>query len=66
MKEPTGKNGRFTINKLPNVPLTIMAYFRPPADSPDNAIRFAAKVDVAPGERDIEIILDPKLVRGKK
>src|SRR5208282_3921888 len=66
MQRPTGNDGRFTIRGVPNLPLTLMAYIRPPDDSKDRRIHFSARVDAEPGETDVRIVLDPKLVRRKQ
>ena len=63
---PTGKDGRFTIHGVPDVPLTLMAYIRPPDDAEDRRIHFPARIEAEPGQTDVRIVLDPKLVRGKK
>ena len=65
-ERPTGKDGRFVIRGVPNVPLEIMAYIRPRDDSKDRLIPYPAHVDAEPGQTDVQIVLDPKLVRGKK
>jgi protocatechuate 3,4-dioxygenase beta subunit len=65
-QRPTGKNGRFTITRVPNVPLTIMAYMEPSRDTKDRRIHFPAEVEAEPGQTDVRIVLDPKLVRRKK
>ena len=59
----TDKQGRFTLRYLPDSPLRLMAYIRPDASSKDRRIRFPAYVDVEPGQTDVKIVLDPKLVR---
>ena len=64
--DPTGKDGRFTIDGLPNSPIPIAAYIPPPPGSHDNETRFPAHVTAKPGQKDLRIVLDPKLVRGKK
>jgi beta-lactamase regulating signal transducer with metallopeptidase domain/protocatechuate 3,4-dioxygenase beta subunit len=61
----TGKDGRFTIRGVPDLPLTLMAYIRPPDDATDRRIQFPAHVDAEAGETDVRILLDPKLVRRK-
>ena len=65
-KRPTGKDGRFAIRGVPNVPLSLMAYMEPSPDSKDRSIRFTATVDAEAGQTDVQIVLDPKLVRKKK
>jgi 5-hydroxyisourate hydrolase-like protein (transthyretin family) len=64
--QPTGKDGRFAIRGVPNVPLTLMAYIRPPEDSKDRTIHHPAHVEAEPGQTDVRIVLDPNLARGKK
>jgi len=64
-RQPTGKDGRFMIPRVPNVPLSIMAHIPSPPDSKDRTIRFAATVDAMPGETDVRIVLDPKLHQGR-
>jgi len=64
-RSPTGKDGRFVIEGVPKVPLALMAYIRNPPDSNDRTVRFAAKVDAMPGEKDVRIVLDPGLQRGR-
>jgi hypothetical protein len=64
--QPTGADGRFVIRGVPSVPLTLMAYIRPSDDAKDRTIRFTARVDAEPGQTDVRIVLDPKLVRGRK
>ena len=56
------KDGRFTLRMLPNVPLELMAYIPPPEG--ETRIRFPARVEAEPGQTDVRIVLDPKLVRG--
>jgi len=65
IKQPTGKDGRFTIAGVPNVPLRIMASFPVPPDSKDRLIRFPAEVDAMPGDKNTRIVLDPKLQLGR-
>ncbi|MGD9634220.1 MAG: carboxypeptidase regulatory-like domain-containing protein [Pirellulales bacterium] len=60
---PTGADGRFLLTELPNVPLKLMAYMKPPADSRERRMRFPATVFAEPGQMDIRIKLDPKLQR---
>jgi protocatechuate 3,4-dioxygenase beta subunit len=60
---PTGANGRFRIEDLPNVPLELLAYIRPPAETKDRIIHFPARVHSEPGQTDLRIVLDPKLQR---
>jgi beta-lactamase regulating signal transducer with metallopeptidase domain/protocatechuate 3,4-dioxygenase beta subunit len=64
-ERPTGKDGRFTIRGVPNVPLQIMAWIPNPPDSKDRRIRFPARVDVMPGQKDLRIVLDPRLGLGQ-
>ena len=51
---------------MPNLPLTIMAYIRQPYDPKDTRVHFPTYVDAEPGQTDVRIVLDPKLVRRKK
>lgn len=64
-RRPTGPDGRFRIDGVPNVPLSLMAYFPNPPDSKDRTIRFPARVDATPGDKDIRIVLDPELQLGR-
>jgi len=79
-RQPTGKDGRFAIRGVPDVPLSIMAHvpYAPgskeretqvggvvKALSSDRRIHFAAAVDAMPGETNVRIVLDPKLQRGR-
>jgi hypothetical protein len=57
------KDGRFTLRMLPNVPLELLAYIPPPEG--ESRIRFPARVEAEPGQTDVRIVLDPKLVRGR-
>ncbi len=65
-KRPTGRDGRFVIRGVPNEPLTITAYIRPPDNAKDPRIHFPAQAGAEPGQTDVRIVLDPKLVRGKR
>ncbi|MCX7427398.1 MAG: hypothetical protein NTW96_17425, partial [Planctomycetia bacterium] len=58
-EKPTGKDGRFTIRQLPNLPLALMAYIGPPPKTNDHSMRFSAAVDTEPGQTDARIVLDP-------
>ena len=49
-ERPTGKDGRFVIRGVPNVPLRLMAYIHPPEGSKDNRIRFFAESTPSPGK----------------
>lgn len=60
---PTDVEGRFVLTDLPNVPLKLMAYVMPPADSKERFTRFPATVFVEPGQMNVRIKLDPKLQR---
>jgi hypothetical protein len=64
--QTTGKDGRFSIDGLPNAPIPITAFIEPPSDSKDHRMRFPAEVKAKPGQKDLRIVLDPKLTRGKK
>jgi uncharacterized GH25 family protein len=61
--KPTGPDGRFRINDLPNVPLQLMAYIRVPESTKDRSIHFPARVNAEPGQTNVRILLDPKLQR---
>jgi protocatechuate 3,4-dioxygenase beta subunit len=56
----TGKDGRFCLTQLPDLPLELMAYIRP--KGPDRNIRFPARVKCELNQQDIRIVLDPSLV----
>ncbi len=61
-RPPTGKDGRFTITELPDVPLRLMA--RPPYARSSGSERpriFAAYADAKPGQSDVRIVFDPKV-----
>jgi beta-lactamase regulating signal transducer with metallopeptidase domain/protocatechuate 3,4-dioxygenase beta subunit len=64
-RSPTGKDGRFAISAVPNVPLSLMAYIANPPGSRDRSIHFTSTVDAMPGETDVRIVLDPKLQLGR-
>jgi uncharacterized GH25 family protein len=64
--QPTGKDGRFVIEGVPDVPLTLVAYIQPSPDAKDRSIHFPANVEAKPGQTDVRIVLDPKLARGEK
>jgi beta-lactamase regulating signal transducer with metallopeptidase domain/protocatechuate 3,4-dioxygenase beta subunit len=66
LRQPTGQDGRFTIRGVPNLPLTLTAYIRPADDAKDRTIDSSARVDVEPGDTDVRIVFDPKLMRRKK
>lgn len=58
-QQPTGKDGRFTIEAVPNQPLTLVAYL-PPTDGigPKSSIP-TAQADATPDQTDARIVLDP-------
>jgi uncharacterized GH25 family protein len=62
-RDPTGADGRFRIEGLPDVPLKLMAYVRAPEPTKDHTIHFPAYAEAAPGDDDVQILLDPKLQR---
>lgn len=62
-REPTGPDGRFRIDGLPNESLQVMAYIRAPEGTKDHSIHFPAYVDAEPGDDNVRIVLDPKLQR---
>jgi len=62
---PTRKNGRFSISCLPNVPLTLAAYFPRAKDAKEPTYSYVT-VDAQPGQTDVRIVLDPKLAREHK
>ena len=61
--EPTGPDGRWVIGKVPDTTLSIMAYIRPDDNDPDQKIRNSSVVEAMAGDREVRIILDPKLLR---
>ena len=61
--KPTGSDGQFRINELPNVPLQLLAYIQDPNNRKDGRIHFPARVNAEPGQTDVRIVLDPKLQR---
>jgi len=63
-KQPTGKNGRFTIRGVLSAPLMLLAHIEPPQDSKDRRIHYSKFVEAQPDQTDVRIVLDPKLVRG--
>jgi beta-lactamase regulating signal transducer with metallopeptidase domain/uncharacterized GH25 family protein len=66
LQHPTGKDGRFVIRGVPNEPLSLTAYMQPPQDGKSHQLRFVAHVEAEPGQTDVHIVLDPKLVRNKR
>ncbi len=62
--QPTGKDGRFTLRGMPNLPLTLKAFLMP-AGPNSRWGEFDAVADVEPGQTDVRIVLDPRLFRGK-
>ena len=62
---PTGKNGRFMIRGVPDEPLTISAHIDAGYRTLGFPI-FSANADAEPGQMDVRIVVDPKLVRRKK
>jgi beta-lactamase regulating signal transducer with metallopeptidase domain/uncharacterized GH25 family protein len=65
-KRPTGKDGRFAIHGVPDVPLRLTAYMQPPQDGKSHQVHRSANVDANPDQTDVEIVLDPKLASGQK
>lgn len=59
----TGKDGRFRLEDLPNVPLELLAYIRSDENTKDRSIHFPARAQAAPNQTDVRIVLDPKLQR---
>jgi hypothetical protein len=62
----TGKDGRFLINQVPNVPLTLAAYKMPTNHIVDLAHFFFARKDAEAGQMDVRFVFDPKPAQGKK
>jgi hypothetical protein len=60
----TGEDGRFAMTRLPDAPLSLTAYLAEAENSVGLAIRFPAHVEVAPGDSDVRIVLDPRKLRG--
>src|SRR5262249_28085516 len=55
----TGKDGKFIIRNVPDVPLSLMAYIR----TIQSSVHSPATADADPGQTDVRILLDPKLSR---
>lgn len=66
LQYPTRSDGRFVIRGVPDRPLTVMAYMQAGANPRGGRIRFPAHVDAEPGQTDVRIVLDPKLVKRKQ
>lgn len=56
---PTGKDGRFTIEAVPDEPLTLVGYLAPPPGAGPSAVSPSARVDATPGQTDARIVLNP-------
>jgi beta-lactamase regulating signal transducer with metallopeptidase domain/protocatechuate 3,4-dioxygenase beta subunit len=66
LQHPTRSDGKFVIRGVPNLPLRLTAYMQAAANPNGGRIYFPAHVDAEPGQTDVRILLDPKLVRKKK
>jgi hypothetical protein len=62
-RPPTGADGKFRLEDLPNVPLELLAFIRNPNSRGGSSIPFPARVNAEPGQTNVRIILDPKLQR---
>ncbi len=62
----TGNDGRFCINQVPNVPLTLVTFKTPTNRNLDLADFSLARKDAEPGQMDVRIVFDPKQAKGKK
>ncbi len=62
LRLPTGKDGRFVLDRLPSEPLTLIATLRPGSDlvRPTGAM---ATVRVSPNQDGLRIMIDPKLAK---
>ncbi len=60
----TDKDGRFSINQVPSVPLTLVA-FKMPENRTVADLPFVIK-DAESGQMDVRIVFDPKQANGKK
>jgi protocatechuate 3,4-dioxygenase beta subunit len=58
--EPTGKDGRFTIEGVPNPPFSLVAFLTAPGGADSQKAGPSARVDVKAGQTDVRIVLDPK------
>ncbi len=56
----TGADGRFLINQVPNVPLTLVAVGTPTNGKLDLADFFLPRKDAEPGQINVRIVFDPK------
>lgn len=58
----TGPSGRFRLDKLPDEPLQLTAFVRPPRQAaPGTPIRFPAELQPALNQTDIRLVLDARL-----
>jgi beta-lactamase regulating signal transducer with metallopeptidase domain/protocatechuate 3,4-dioxygenase beta subunit len=58
-------DGRFALVGVPNAPLTVVALIPNPPNSSDRRVRFSATADAMGGEKDVRIVLDPRLQQGR-
>lgn len=70
-QQATGKDGRFIIDGLPNASIPIRAFIEPPSNSKDRRIFsvegiFSVEVIAEAGQKDLQIVLDPKRARGRE
>ena len=56
----TGNDGRFYINQVPNVPLTLVATKTPTNGNLDLVDFSLARKDAEPGQTDVRIVFDAK------
>ena len=59
-KASTGNDGRFYINQVPNVPLTLVATKTPTNGNLDLVDFSLARKDAEPGQTDVRIVFDAK------
>jgi hypothetical protein len=61
----TGHDGRFFVDQVPNVPLTLVAYKIPTNRIVDLPHLYLARKDAEAGQTDVRIVFDPKAAQGK-
>lgn len=59
-QQPTGKDGRFKIDYVPNVPMSVAAYVPPAPGAAAVPAVISPRVNVEPGQTDVRIRLDTK------